>query len=258
VSDLPALLYHPIHPAKLVPERSRNKKPSLIYLHVWNEGRETYVRGFSTLFQARKTVTGIQYGRMFRDYRLTVDITAEEWNILGHTDEFTGVLANWIAAEIAKNPTHYLDEEACRILTLPAVANEVELRKCFILTFLRAGSSCLALPQRPGSLHPNVIHSPMCSLKIGVNRTIRLPKINVSKKETGDLCYHLPPRDRSHESVAQWEERIMKLCMPSPCDLIRPQSINDQSWLLLGLHVKGASIGYVTRATQVIQIQCAQ
>jgi hypothetical protein len=79
VSDLPALLHHPHHPAKLVVQPStRAGNPSVLYLHVWHAWHDTYVRGFHSHFQARRTPTGIVKHSYLPDCTLDVEMTPDE------------------------------------------------------------------------------------------------------------------------------------------------------------------------------------
>jgi hypothetical protein len=66
LTDLVALLHHPEHPAKLCME-PKARYP-LAYIHTWNDklSEPKYVRTFHTSFAARKTVSGIQYGKIHK------------------------------------------------------------------------------------------------------------------------------------------------------------------------------------------------
>jgi hypothetical protein len=114
--DLPALLYHPQHPAKLVVSEG---DPLTAYLHVWNEWNETYVRGFQSSFGPRP-------------------LTREEWDVVGYTHDFTGVLVDWIATEIVKDPVLYLGIQCTFLLSVEPV-----MRKNILLGAIKSSKNLL-------------------------------------------------------------------------------------------------------------------
>jgi hypothetical protein len=251
VTDLPALLYHPHHPAQLVPERN-----GLLYLHVWSDARDTYVRGFYTVFHARRTTSGIHHNERAREHSLNIEITDAEWSILGRTEGFAGVLADWVAKEISKDPMLYLGE-AGRMLTMPPFAG-LETRRQMILAYF-VGIKQLAHPAVPHRNNPQSMHSPTCCLEIGADRETQLLDVDVFAAETGELLYYLPKRDRFNgEETVAWQARVRALDLPVPHELVRPFSINDQSCMLLGLRVSGgAGLSFLARVKQVMQVQPA-
>jgi hypothetical protein len=232
VSELPALLRHADHPAHLV------REDRIIYLHVWDQLRGIYVRGFLASFPARKTPSGIQFNPRMLQYRLRFEITDEEWGILGKTDDFPGVLAEWMATEVNKDPVLYLGE-AGKLLLGPGLVEHADVRKDMLLAYLE---NQVANPSSPSKV--------TCCYKIEVER--HTYQANVEVLEAGQVLYRPPSRqEHAATTVSAAQSRKRPCESPSPCDLVQPNSVNDQTCLLSGLFVKGLQMAYATRVMQV-------
>jgi hypothetical protein len=245
LSALSTLLYHPQHPAKLVvEEHSVNGPFCVIYLHVWHEGHATYVRGFHTLFQSYKTPSGI-IAYDSRSHSLSVETDhQDDWNILGQTDDFTGVLVDWLTTEIAKDPELYLEPEH-QIVPWNYLSTDLQKR----ITLARMGQRII----QPASVdHPSV-----CRLQIRGYHHLQVPVLDVLQAGTNQPLYSVPKRDNANESLVSYQERIRTLNLPSLSDLVQPHSVNDVSWLLLGWSVHGTKINHMTHVLQVAQVQPA-
>jgi len=275
LTDLIALLNHPEHPAKLCME-PKAKYP-LAYIHIWNEKKLKYERSFHTTFAARKTVSGIQYGKLHKDYNITFEITSEEWGILGKTAEFAGTLISWIADELFKDPAFYFGEEAAFMMKNPMFPPEV--RKAMILNgYLKvaakpSGPATIVDPTNKDRRIPkpgkeDVIYSPSLRVKIDVDRDINLPKIDVFKVNDPEPAYYLPgydgpDYDKNNENtkksaLAPWIASVQGLNLPSPCELVKPQSTNDLSCTILGISIKGSAWQLCTRAMQIVCVEAAK
>jgi hypothetical protein len=240
VSALPVLLYHPQYPAKLVKHTSTigSTPRSIFYLHLWHEGHATYVRGFYTLFQARHTPKGIHHNVDWNQYSIAVDVDKEDERILGQKNDVAGVLVDWFATEVAKDPVHYLGSSFACLLR-----GDYETRKELILFHIQPHRR-LIQPDRT------------CLVKIKFHCDLRIPILDVLQAGVSKPLYAVPKQDKKeHEDVVAYQARVDALNLPSPCNLVPPHSINDVSWLLLGWIMRDACIGYMTHVMQVSQAQ---
>jgi hypothetical protein len=75
--------------------------------------------------------------------------------------------------------------------------------------------------------------------------------------------YEGPDYDKSDEdakkaALAPWIASVHGLNLPSPCELVKPQSTNDLSCTILGISIKASAWQLSTRAMQCMSVEPAK
>jgi hypothetical protein len=218
VSELPALLYHPTHPAKLVADVDEQGR-KVFYLHLWRESLDMYVRGFYTCCNARQTYRGLWD---LRSTSMRFDIHDEELGILGHlNDECNGILADWMAKQIYKNQVLYFGKDI--------IPEWLFSERKYIVSRVILVHDRLAAPART---YYDSDFPASGRVEFAINPDTKLPDVDVLEADNDTPLYNL----------------------------IKPWSINDYTWLLLGIRVGDIDgictrVHYMTRMTQIRLVQ---
>jgi hypothetical protein len=155
----------------------------------------------------------------------------------------------------------------------------MEMRKTMILSYYTklackaSGPATIEDPNNKGVRIPkpgkeDIIYPPSLKVKVDVDKDIKLPKIDVFKKDDPEPAYYLPgwdntgidmkKQDEVKASKAAWIASVHGLNLPSPCELVKPQSTNDLSCTILGVSIKGSSWQLSTRAVQCVSVEPAK